>query len=140
MIWRLASSGKGVSQVTAAQPRLDMRYRDLRVKPGERSGHCRGRVALDENEVRPAVCKTTAECPQQVASGIRQRPVDRLDVQFTVRGEPKRGQRGAADFAVLPRSDDADLKIVSAFSKCFYDRREFDRFGAGPHDDIAAYR
>ena len=41
---------------------------------------------------------------------------------------------------MLPRSDDADLKIVSAFSKGFYDRREFDRFGAGPHNHIAACR
>ena len=64
-----------VSQVAAAQPRLHMRNRDLRVKPCKRSGHCRGRVALDENEVRPAVCKTTAECPQQIASGIRQDPL-----------------------------------------------------------------
>jgi hypothetical protein len=41
---------------------------------------------------------------------------------------------------VLPRSDDADFKIVSTFPKGFYDRREFDRFRAGPHDDIAACR
>ena len=51
----------------------------------------RGCVALDEDEVRPAACKSTTECPHQVASGIGQGPADRLDVQLTVRGEPKRG-------------------------------------------------
>src|SRR5260370_32237926 len=80
-----------VSQVTAAQPRLHVYNRDLRVKPGKRSGPCPGRVALDENEVRLGGCKTTAESPEQIARGIRQGPADRLDVQFTVRGEPKRG-------------------------------------------------
>ena len=29
-----------------------MRYWNLRVEPGERSGHCRGSVTLDENEIR----------------------------------------------------------------------------------------
>jgi hypothetical protein len=80
-----------MSQVAAAQPGLHVHNRDLLVKPGERRGHCRSRVALDQNEVRPGVCKTTAECPQQIASGIRRGPGDRLDVQFTIRGEPKRG-------------------------------------------------
>src|SRR6202040_3944530 len=42
---------KRVSQVAAAQPGLHVYNRDLRVKPGERRGHCRGRVALDHNEV-----------------------------------------------------------------------------------------
>jgi hypothetical protein len=35
-------------------------------------------------EVRPTVCKLTAECPQHVASSIRQGPGDRFNFQFTV--------------------------------------------------------
>jgi len=46
---------EGIGEVAATQPRFDMRDRDVRIEPGERPGHCRGRVALDENEVRPAV-------------------------------------------------------------------------------------
>src|SRR5215813_11565189 len=90
-----------MGKVSAPQPRLDMGNRDLGIKAGKRRRHCRGRVTLDENEVRSAVCKATTECPQQVSSRIRQRYADWFDVQFTISGESKRGQRRAADLAVL---------------------------------------
>jgi hypothetical protein len=99
---------EGMGKVAAAQSCFHMHNRYVRVKPGERRGHCRGCVALDEDEVRRAVRKPTTERPQHVPSGIRQRPANRFDAQFTVRDKPKRGQRRAANFAVLPRSDDAD--------------------------------
>jgi len=73
-----------------------------------------------------------------MASGNRQRPADWFDVQDTVRCKPKRSQGRAANFAVLPRSDDVRYKFVSAFSERFDYRREFDRFRASPDDDVAA--
>jgi hypothetical protein len=97
-----------MGKVAAAQSCFHMHNSDLRVEPGERRGHCRGCVTLNENKVRPAVRKATPERPQHVTSGISQRPADRFDVQFTVRSKPKRGQCRAADLAMLPRSDDAD--------------------------------
>src|SRR5262249_13562874 len=105
-----------IGEVAAAQSRLHMRYRNLRVKSGERCRHCGGRITLHKNEVGAAVCEATTKRPQYVARGIRERPANWFDVQCAIRPEPKRGQRGVADFAVLSRGDDADQKIVFAFS------------------------
>jgi len=111
---------EGMGKVAAAQSCLHMNNRYVCVEPGERRGHCRGCVALHENEVSPAVRKATAERPQQVTSGIRQRPADRFDVQFTVRGKPKRGQRRTADLAMLPevmtRTKKSSPLSLSAFT------------------------
>src|SRR5271167_4774351 len=60
---------KGMGKVAAAQSCFHMHNRDLRVEPGERRGHCRGCVSLNDNEVRPAVRKATPERPQHVTSG-----------------------------------------------------------------------
>src|SRR5271170_2462077 len=93
---------EGMGKVAAAQSCFHMHNRNLRVELGERRGHSGGCVTLNENEIWPAVRKATAERPQHVTSGIRQRPAARFDIQFTVRGKPKRSQRRAADLAVLP--------------------------------------
>ena len=50
---RLNSSGKGPSEIVRAQARLDMADRHAGVEGGERGGHRRRRVAMDQQQRRP---------------------------------------------------------------------------------------
>ncbi len=120
-------------RIPGAQPRLDMRHRQPRMRCRQRRREGRTCVALHQHPVGPQVCEYLVH-PRQYRGrqAVQPRPVPH-QVQIAVRPNGKAGQNLVQHRAVLGRHAD-QRRQARGLSHAPKHRRHFDRLRAGPED------
>ena len=119
--------------VAGAQPRLDMRDRDVVIKGGERPGKGRGCVPLDDDPVGAPGGENPADPRQHRAGQIGEVLIGPHDVEVPVRPQLEEFEKLRQDFAVLAGRANPAVEVGAA-GQFPDDRRQLDGFGPGAED------
>ena len=133
--------GPRMMDVAAAQTGLDVRDRDLAVIRGQRPGHRRGGVALDDHPVGPLRVHDAAEPGEQRGGQRVERLVGTHQVEIVVGRDPGDVEDLVEHAAVLRADADSAVEAIVGFERV--DQREkLDRFGPGAEDgeDASGHR